>query len=135
MTITRGNIINIHPLLGFAALENDALAGAVLYEIRDKECEIVVLYSVMESIGAGSALIQAVADLARAQNCARVWLITTNDNTHAIRFYQRRGFDLKAVHINAIDLTRKLKGEAWKGGTLGIDGIPIKHEFEFEIKL
>jgi hypothetical protein len=56
-----------------------------------------------------------------------------NDNTHAIRFYQRRGFELKAVHINAFDITRKLKKMPLHGDILGIDDIPIKHEFEFEI--
>jgi len=28
----------------------------------------------------------------------RVFLITTNDNLHALDFYQRRGFELVAVH-------------------------------------
>ena len=36
--------------------------------------------------------------------CNRMWLVTTNDNTPAIRFYQRYGFTLKAVHINAVDI-------------------------------
>ena len=131
--VTRGNVINIYELQGFIALSNDALIGAILYEIKGSDCEIVVLYSTIESIGVGANLINSVIDLAKSKSCKRVWLITMNDNTHAIRFYQRRGFDLKAVHINAFDITRMLKKEPLDENVLGIDDIPIKHEFEFEI--
>jgi len=133
--VSRGNIVNIRDIPGFIALKNGALIGAILYEIRDKECEIVALYSLVESIGVGTSLINSVVDVAKTENCGRVWLITMNDSTRAIRFYQRRGFDLKAVHINAFDVTRKLKKEPLGEIVLGIDDIPIKHEFEFEIKL
>jgi len=133
--VTRGNIINIHNLQGFIAMNKSELIGAVLYEVKNGDCEIVVLYSIKESIGAGTALINAVLEMAKSKDCSRVWLITMNDNTHAIRFYQRRGFSLKAVHINAFDTTRKLKGLPTDGDILGIDDIPIKHEFEFEVVL
>ncbi|CAM4379288.1 hypothetical protein PAAL109150_23605 [Paenibacillus alkaliterrae] len=36
-------------------------------------------------------------------------LLTSNDNIKAIRFYQKRGFDIKAVHQNAITEARKIK--------------------------
>ena len=133
--VTRGNIINIRNLHGFIALNNGDLIGAILYEIKDNDCEIVALYSIIETIGVGTSLIDAVLDIARSKKCKRVWLITMNDNTHAIRFYQKRGFELKEVHINAFDVTRKLKKLPTDGNFLGIDNIPIKHEFEFEIKL
>ena len=133
--VTRGNIINIRNLHGYVAVNEGELMGAILYEIKNNDCEIVVLYSVTESIGVGTNLINAVLDMAKANNCMRVWLITMNDNTHAIRFYQKRGFDLKAVHINAFDTTRQLKKLPTEGDFLGIDNIPVKHEFEFEIKL
>jgi len=59
-------------------------------------------------------------------------LITTNDNINAIKFYQKRGFDLKAAHINAMDISRKLKPGI---PLIGMHNIPIKHELEFEIIL
>ena len=37
--------------------------------------------------------------------CERVWLSTTNDKTAALRFYQRRGWDLVALHR---DVPRRL---------------------------
>ena len=39
---------------------------------------------------------------------------------------------LKAVHIGAVSAMRELKGELPQRGE---DGIPIEHEFEFEIVL
>lgn len=79
--ITRGNIINIRNLHGFTALENGELVGAILYEIKETDCEIVVLYSTIESIGVGTNLIDVVLDMAKIKKCKRVWLITMNDNT------------------------------------------------------
>jgi hypothetical protein len=64
--------------------------------------------------------------------CTRLWLITTNDNLHALRFYQKRGFMLVAVHRNAVEQSRKLKPEI---PLYGKDGIPIRDEIELEMLL
>jgi len=40
----------------------------------------------------GDALIEAAGQLARRRGCARLWVITANDNVDALWFYQRRGF-------------------------------------------
>jgi hypothetical protein len=61
-----------------------------------------------------------------------LWLITTNDNTHALRFYQRRGWDLVAVHRGAVDDARSVKPEIPEKGN---DDIAIKHELELELVL
>jgi hypothetical protein len=59
-------------------------------------------------------------------------LITTNDNTKALRFWQKRGFRLAAVHRNAVEKSRKIKPEI---PLTGNDGIPIKDEIELEMAL
>ena len=129
--VTRGNIIDVLNLPGFIALDNDKLAGAVLYQIINDECEIAVLFSLKQNAGIGSGLINAAINAAKEQKCKRIWLITTNDNTPAICFYQKRGFSLKAVHVGAFKITQRIKGI--EGTVLGIDDIPILHEIEFEI--
>ena len=58
--------------------------------------------------------------------------MTTNDNIRAIRFYQKRGFDMAAFRRNALDVSRKLKPEI---PLVGDDGIPLRHEIEFELEL
>jgi hypothetical protein len=61
-----------------------------------------------------------------------VWLVTTNDNTAAIRFYQRRGWDLVALHRDALDRSRELKPAIPRTGD---DGIALRHELELERRL
>jgi len=81
-------------------------------------------------VGAGTALIEAVGQLARQQGCTRLWVITTNDNVDALRFYQRRGFCLVAVHRGAVDRSRaRLKPEI---PAVGAYGIPLRDEIELE---
>jgi GNAT superfamily N-acetyltransferase len=133
--VTRGNIIEIFDLPGFVAIDIGGVAGAILYQIKDNECEIVVLYSLKQNVGVGTKLINEAIEIAKENACKRIWLITMNDNTHAIRYYQRRGFSLKAVHINAFKNTQLIKGLGEDSLILGIDDIPILHEFEFEIIL
>jgi hypothetical protein len=56
--------------------------------------------------------------------------VTTNDNVDALRFYQRRGFRLRAVRPGAVDDARRtLKPEI---PAVGEQGIPIRDEIELE---
>jgi len=130
--VTKGRAWDTSILPGFIALDENKLCGAVTYRIDGDECEITSLNSLQEKRGIGSGLINAVLDVARKKHCRRVWLITTNDNTRAIRFYQRFGFTLRDVHINALEKSRELKPSIPQKG---MDNIPILHEFEFEIVL
>jgi hypothetical protein len=43
--------------------------------------------------------------------CDRLRLVTTNDNIRALRFYQRRGWRMAALHLDAVDAARKIKPE------------------------
>jgi GNAT superfamily N-acetyltransferase len=130
--VSRGVLYDASTLPGFAAVVGDKLAGLITYDIRDDQCQIVTLDSVIEGIGIGSALIDKAADTARSRGCRRLWLITTNDNTPAIRFYQKRGFRIVAVHPNALEQSRRLKPVI---PFAGLDDIPIRDEIEFEIPL
>jgi len=73
-----------------------------------------------------------VIGIAKENHCRRIWLVTTNDNTHAISFYQRFGFSLRDVHINALEKSPALKPTI---PLVGFDNIPLQHDFEFEIML
>ena len=132
MCATMGTLYDTSDLPGFVAVEEGALLGALLYRVAGDEMEISTLFSLVEGQGAGKKLLDAAAEEAKRLGFKRLWLITTNDNTRAIRFYQRYGFHLKAVHIGAVNEARKLKPSI---PLLGDDGIPIEHEFEFEILL
>ncbi len=86
----------------------------------------------MEKARIGTALIDAVKDVATMAHCKRLWLITANDNMAALRFYQKRGFLLVAVYRNAVEQSRRLKPEI---PLVGIDGIPLRDEIELELLL
>jgi 3-oxoacyl-[acyl-carrier protein] reductase len=64
--------------------------------------------------------------------CRRLWLITTNDNTPALRFYQNQGMRVAAVHHNAIVEARRIKPEIPE---FGVGGQPICDEVELEMDL
>jgi len=108
------------------------LLGYCYYRFSDNECEIMALESIKPNCGVGSSLIKVVIDRATDEKCRRVYLSTTNDNAHAFRFYQRRGFTMSAVRLNALEYLRKLKPTI---PLLGEDDIPLLHEIEFELVL
>ena len=130
--ISRGEVHLADRLPGFLALMSDRRVGLVTYRIDDDGCEIVTLNSLVEGSGVGTALLSAVRTVAVSSKCRRVWLITTNDNLEALRFYQRKGFSLVALHRNALDVSRKLKPEI---PSTGQDGIPLRDELELEMLL
>jgi ribosomal protein S18 acetylase RimI-like enzyme len=132
VVVSRGRVHRPGELPGFVALLDDRRVGLVTYEVEDGSCELVTIDSLVEGRGVGTALVDAVRDVAHAGGCRRLWLITTNDNLHALRFYQRRGFLLAALHRDAIEASRRLKPELPE---LGNDGIPIRDELELELLL
>jgi ribosomal protein S18 acetylase RimI-like enzyme len=127
--MTKGKIHKAEELQGYVVLSKGEIQALITYNIADGDCEIVCLESLLENQGIGTELIEKVIKIARSNGCKRVWLITTNDNTKAIRFYQRRGFDMVGLHINAVQEARKIKPQI---PFKGLDDIPILHEIEFE---
>ncbi|KPJ59751.1 MAG: acetyltransferase [Latescibacteria bacterium DG_63] len=132
LMVSRGRVCCADELPGFIAVRNAERIGVVTYQIVGEQCEIVTLNSLVEGIGVASALINCVRQAAVKAGCTRLWLITTNDNLAALRFYQKRGFFLVAVHVNALDESRRLKPEIPE---FGIDGIPLRDEIELEMGL
>lgn len=120
-------------LPGFVAWKSGARVGLTTYRVDEDECELLTLDSAVSNEGAGTALVEAVMDAARSAGCHTVWVITTNDNTRALRFYQRRGFRILEVRPGAVDREREtIKPEI---SVLGNDRIPIRDEIELVIDL
>lgn len=132
-----GELIYVHGtsyrpagLPGFVALQEDTAVGLVTYYLGANACEIATLDSLRAGQGIGARLVGAVRAVAERAGCSRLWLITTNDNTRALRFYQKQGFRLVAVHCGAVDKARQFKPQI---PMLGDDDIPIHDEIELEI--
>ena len=127
--VSRGRVHDADRLPGFLAEADAERVGLVTYRLDSDECEVVTLNSLREGIGIGSALLDAVRGAAHKFGCRRTWLITTNDTLHALRFYQKRGWRLVALHRNALDESRRLKPVIPE---IGIDDIPLRDEIELE---
>ena len=118
---------------GLVAERGGARVGLLTYRIEGEECEVVTIDSLEPGRGIGTALLQGAAELARGQGCSRLWLITSNDNLPALRFYQRRGMSLAALHRDAVTTWRRtVKPQIPE---VGLDGIPIRHALELELRL
>jgi ribosomal protein S18 acetylase RimI-like enzyme len=132
IVVAHDTIYHAAELPGFVAEMDGEVVGLVTFCLSGDACEIVTLDSLRPGQGIGIALIEAVKVEAVATGCRRLWLITTNDNLHALGFYQKRGFRLVAVHPGAADAARRLKPEI---PLIGNDGIPLRDEIELEIVL
>lgn len=127
--VVRGKVYDLRGVAGFAAQDGTEIIGLVTYEICGEACEILSLDSLRGNQGLGSALVNQVELVAKQHGCIRLTLITTNDNLNAMRFYQKRGFDMVHIFRNALEASRKLKPSIPMTGDFGI---PLKHEIEFE---
>jgi len=120
-----------HP--GVLAWSGDDLVGVATYVVSGTSCELLTLHATERLAGTGSALLAAVRGVAEHAGCTRLWVVTTNDNVDALRFYQRRGFRLTALRPGAVDASREtLKPEI---PTSGSYGIPLRDELELEMEL
>jgi ribosomal protein S18 acetylase RimI-like enzyme len=122
----RGELVDVLAFPGLVAEVDDEPVGLLTYHLREGECEIAAIAASARQCGVGTALIEAL----RSRIAERIWLVTTNDNIDALRFYQRRGFRLRALHPGAVEAARKLKPQI---GATGEYGIPRRDELELEL--
>lgn len=130
--VSRGRLYKADKLPGFIAVIDGQSVGLLIYRIENGECKIIALASEIEGKGVGSALIEKAKKEALDKKCKRLWVITTNDNLKAQHFYEKRGFVLKAIYKNALEVSRKLKPEI---PLIDLNGIPLKDDVELEMKL
>lgn len=127
--VTRGISYQADLLSGFIVELEGKRVGLLTFNISDDELEIITLNAIDEGKGVGTILLEEVEKLAKTKNCKRIWLITTNDNVDALRFYQKKGYEIKSVHRYAIDESRKIKPHL---PFVGKFGIAIRDEIEME---
>ena len=130
--VSRGVVHDLRTVPSLVATRDGAPCGLATYVVTGDACEITSMDATAPHVGVGTALLDAVIARARGAGCKRLWLITTNDNLDALRFYQRRGLVLARVHANAIEQSRRLKPSI---PLTGAHGIPIRDELELELHL
>lgn len=130
--VSRGRLHDCTMLPGFVAAIDTERVGLVLYDVFDEALEVVTLVSQRAGAGIGRQLLDSILAVARQTACRRAWLITTNNNEQAIRFYKGLGWRLIAVHEGAVVEARRIKPEIPLHDSAGVS---ISDEWEFEQRL
>ena len=128
----RGELRDASVLPALVAERDGRPVGLLTYEVVGDQLEVMTIDADEPGGGVGTALLAAVAQVGRDAGCARLWLVTTNDNLRALRFYQRRGLRLVRVDAGAVAVARALKPSI---PLVGQDGIEIRDEIELELAL
>ena len=130
--ITPDGVYVVRDLPGYVAEDEGTPVGVAQYRIAAGDCEIITLASLRSGRGIGSALVAAVRAMAERAGCRWLRVCTSNDNLHALGFYQKRGFALAKSHRGAMERVRQAK----PGVTLvGASGIPLRDIIELEMTL
>ena len=128
--VSCGRVYHLEDLECRIAWKDGARAGAAtFFHHAMNGCELMTIDALTQYEGVGTVLLRDVEEQAVARGCRRIWLITSNDNLSAMRFYQRRGYRLCAVYHGAIDLAREFKPSI---PLVGHHDIPIRDEVELE---
>jgi N-acetylglutamate synthase-like GNAT family acetyltransferase len=128
-----GELVDARLPPALIAQDGARIAGVLTWIAHEESFEVLTLHVTDQWRGTGTALLDGALRLASSLELRRVWLITTHDNTDALRFYQRRGFRLARLHRGAVDRSRAtLKPTIPE---LGLHGIPIRDELELELFL
>ena len=126
---SRGRLHRADRLPGLVAERAGLRVGLLTYQLDHEALEVVTLQTTEPRTGVGGTLLEAARDIALENRCRRLWLVTTNDNRGAIRFYEHAGMRRAAVHRGAVAESRQLKPSI---PLHGCDGEPIEDEWEFE---
>lgn len=132
IVVSRGVRHDAGRLPAFLAERDGEIVGLLTYAVHSDAMEVVTVDALERRVGVGSELLAAAVAAASARGLRRVWLVTTNDNLDALRFYQRRGMRVANVHRGAVDLARGLKPSI---PTVGEHGIEVHDEIELDFLL
>ncbi|HEX2618749.1 MAG TPA: GNAT family N-acetyltransferase, partial [Phototrophicaceae bacterium] len=106
--VTRGQMYYGHLLPGFAVIPGTQEKpvgkplGLLIYRPDGNTCEIMTLNSLLPGHGVGKELLDMLRQAASEAGYKRLWVIVTNDNMDALRFFQQHGFRLMALHVDAL---------------------------------
>ncbi|MGD8453478.1 MAG: GNAT family N-acetyltransferase [Phycisphaerae bacterium] len=125
--VVRGVLMDSLVLPAVIVEEDGRPCGLMTYEARGVEWEIVTLNALTPQRGMGTAMVEHLAERARRAGAQRLVVETSNDNMNALRFYQRRGFELTRVRPGALVEARRLKPALPMTGTFGI---PLRDEIQ-----
>lgn len=123
----RGELVDAFSRPGLVAISGGERVGLLLYDVGEAEVELLALATPVRGVGAGTALVRALLERFPDRT---IWVVTTNDNVDALRFYQRMGFRLRTVRIGAVDAARRSIKPSIPA--IGDHDIPLRDELELD---
>ncbi|MFO1259104.1 MAG: GNAT family N-acetyltransferase [Gammaproteobacteria bacterium] len=121
-----------HKMAGLVAFQGAKRIGVLSYEIRKEICEIIVFEVFDKFQGIGTQMLDSLKEIVKKEGCKQIYLMTTNDNLDALRFYQKRGFIISGIHIDSVKKSREIKPTI---GLTGDYGIPVRDEIDLTLDL
>lgn len=82
--------------------------------------------------GVGKALLERIGEIGREKGARVIRVLTTNDNTPSLRYFQKLGFRIVALYPGAVMIYRTV---ARNLPEIGVDGIPVRDAIELESDL
>ena len=124
----------LHDLRDRPGLIAERNRGLIQWHDTARTREILALVATPKGAGTGRALLAAALRDAQGRGLAEASLDTTDDNSRAIRFYQRNGFThVETIRDGFADILR-LKGLP-PDPVIGQTGTPIRDILRFTIPL
>ncbi|WP_336811144.1 GNAT family N-acetyltransferase [Bosea sp. MMO-172] len=107
-------------------------AALASWTVRGDSAYLCALHSLKPGEGVAIQMLDAVIFAARKAGAKRLKAMLTNDNMPGMTFYQRRGFRLSGLYLEAIDHYRSVEPNIIR---TGYKDIPIHDAIELEIAL
>lgn len=127
-----GEFVRPEDVEGLGYYADDRLHGIATWRSHGKVMHIVAVNAFTALRGVGVALVDAMKEHGRRNGVTCLRATISNDNVVALRFYQKRGFRLSALHRGIYDAMRAMKPSL---PLTGLDGIPMRDELELECEL
>lgn len=108
------------------------ILGLATYAIQRAMMLVLTVDNFSDQPGVGKALLTRAGEIGREHGAKTMRVLTTNDNTPALRYFQMQGFKIVAFYPGAIAIYRAVNPSL---PALGQDGIPIRDALELEIDL
>ncbi|HET9903962.1 MAG TPA: GNAT family N-acetyltransferase [Xanthobacteraceae bacterium] len=127
-----GRFVGPEDVEGIGAFAGERLHGVATWMIMGRVMHVIAVNAFTELRGVGARLVEAMIVEAREQGLALLRATVSNDNVVGLRFYQKRGFRVTGLNRGIFDVMRHVKPSIPR---TGLDGIPMRDEFELELEL
>lgn len=112
--------------------EHRTVLGLVTYAVLKSVMLVLTVDNFSQSPGIGKALLAEVTKIGKSAGAKTLRVLTTNDNTPTLRYFQMRGYRIVAFYPGAIAVYRAVTPTLPE---IGVDGIPVRDAIELEIDL